>query len=766
MKYLFTLFCIILLFTSVYSQDHQWVQQGIFAGEVRVIYSYDGDIYAGTGNGGLYRSSDDGMNWIQVNIGYNLSHTVRAVLVTPDLLLIGCDGGLYYRPLSGGSSGLALQNLNVTSLVRNTNGEIYAGTSGGIYKSTDGINWISTGFTTSIRCMAIINSNIYAGSSSGSGGVYRSTNNGASWSLFGLSSLVRSITLHPNGNIFATTFGGVHKYSGTSWTTAGLEGLDVPDLSIDGNGNMYAATWEGVYKSTNLGSTWIHLGFQQSITWSVKAVNNFVLAGRDGDGIYKTTDSGANWFLSSSGLTAARIWTVESGYNLLLAGASGGAYISTNSGTSWKKTLDYQQGNRFWAFYINSETEIYAGGSNGIYYSSDSGSEWTQIGLQGVSVKSIKKNLLNNYLFAGTTTGVYRSTDNGVSWSLVNGGLTNTNVNDLEILPGGLILAATGGGYGVYRSTNNGTIWLSANTGLTSTYIYDLFLDVTGKLYAVASPAVFRSTNNGVSWSNYFSASLPNEYFYSVLIDPVGHKFICGNAGYYYGTPEDEWLLGIIMQPNNIQSVIEDEDGYVYMATLGRGLFKSSSSFIPVEFTSFTSRADGGVVELSWTTASETNNRGFEVERKSGSSNTWEMIGFVEGRGTSTEMNYYSYMDNLNIPGIIYYRLKQIDYDGTFSYSSETEVEITAVSGYTLLQNYPNPFNPQTTIQYIIKDPGFVSIKVFDLLGNEAAELVNEFKTPGLYSINFDAKTMASGTYLYQLKTDAGVISRKLLLIK
>ncbi|MCX7610171.1 MAG: M28 family peptidase [Ignavibacterium sp.] len=197
------------------------------------------------------------------------------------------------------------------------------------------------------------------------------------------------------------------------------------------------------------------------------------------------------------------------------------------------------------------------------------------------------------------------------------------------------------------------------------------------------------------------------------------------------------------------------------------------SSLVPVELTSFTASANNNNVVLNWSTATELNNKGFEIERASlrnslESSQTlnWEKIGFVEGNGTTSEIKEYSFTDKkLNI-GTYYYRLKQIDFDGSFVYSQEIKVDLTSPINYNLSQNYPNPFNPNTMIKFQIPVDAFVSIKVFDVLGNEVKTLVNEFKQAGFYEIEFDGSELSSGIYFYKLKTENFNDVKKMILIK
>lgn len=188
-------------------------------------------------------------------------------------------------------------------------------------------------------------------------------------------------------------------------------------------------------------------------------------------------------------------------------------------------------------------------------------------------------------------------------------------------------------------------------------------------------------------------------------------------------------------------------------------------STIPVELTSFTANLIDNNIILNWTTASETNNSGFAVER-SVDNKFYEQIGFIPGSGTTTERRSYSFTDTSPGEGKFYYRLKQIDYNGTFEYSSIVEVEITSPKEFALMQNYPNPFNPSTTFTFNIPANELVNLKVYDVMGNEVATLVNEEKSAGSYSIEFDASKLASGTYFYKLQAGEKSEVRKMLLLK
>ncbi|MBI5661133.1 MAG: T9SS type A sorting domain-containing protein [Ignavibacterium album] len=220
-----------------------------------------------------------------------------------------------------------------------------------------------------------------------------------------------------------------------------------------------------------------------------------------------------------------------------------------------------------------------------------------------------------------------------------------------------------------------------------------------------------------------------------------------------------------IIDINNLTLV----SGSSLFEPLGTSVY-SFENVVPVELKSFEATVKGNIVELNWSTASESNNRGFEIERSQKSEvksqMDWETSGFVEGSGTTTETQNYSFVDKKLSTGKYAYRLKQIDVDGAFKYSNEIEVDITAPNEFALYQNYPNPFNPSTKISWQSPVGSWQTLKVFDILGNEVATLVDEFKEPGIYEVEFDASNLTSGVYVYRLKTEGFIITRKMVLLR
>jgi hypothetical protein len=193
--------------------------------------------------------------------------------------------------------------------------------------------------------------------------------------------------------------------------------------------------------------------------------------------------------------------------------------------------------------------------------------------------------------------------------------------------------------------------------------------------------------------------------------------------------------------------------------------FITDTTYIPVELISFNATSNGAEVILSWSTASELNNQLFEIQRSFERSD-FATIGFVNGKGTTSEKQDYLYKDKILADGKYYYRLKQIDYLGQSDYSDIIEMDIRIFSSYLLEQNYPNPFNPTTTIGYGLKEKGNVKITILNSVGEEVALLVNEDKSSGYHTVEFNAANLPSGVYFYQLQAGAYVEAKKMILIK
>jgi hypothetical protein len=195
----------------------------------------------------------------------------------------------------------------------------------------------------------------------------------------------------------------------------------------------------------------------------------------------------------------------------------------------------------------------------------------------------------------------------------------------------------------------------------------------------------------------------------------------------------------------------------------------STYNLVPVELIALTAIAVDNSVIINWSTASELNNKGFTVERMNESDNnniTWDELVFIAGHGTKNEITQYTFTDVSPLNGQNNYRLRQIDFDGTEKIYGPTSINFENIFTYSLEQNYPNPFNPLTTINWQIAKDGFVTLKVYDLLGREVANLIKEEMKAGSHKIKFNGSSLSSGVYLYELKSGDFKSTKKFVLMK
>jgi len=191
---------------------------------------------------------------------------------------------------------------------------------------------------------------------------------------------------------------------------------------------------------------------------------------------------------------------------------------------------------------------------------------------------------------------------------------------------------------------------------------------------------------------------------------------------------------------------------------------------VPVELTAFTTENVEGDVMIKWQTATEINNSGFEIQ-KSEMSNIngqaeWEKVTFVDGRGTTAEVTNYTYNDKVVKPATYFYRLKQIDFDGTISYSEEIKIDVNGPTEFALMQNYPNPFNPATTIKFTLPVKLDIVIAVYNSIGERVAEIFKGEMEEGYHEVKFDAANLSSGVYFYRFESKQFVDVKKMLLAK
>ncbi len=390
--------------------------------------------------------------------------------------------------------------------------------------------------------------------------------------------------------------------------------------------------------------------------------------------------------------------------------------------------------------------------------------------LNNVNGSTLQSNLtVTNTLTC--SNGILNTSGNTLTWQGTSGNLTESAGSYVQ---GNLEVAET---VGAASSSGFGGIGISITAGA------DALGSVTVKRVAGTGAAVNVGANSGINrkWevtpTNAYSSNDRNLTLAWVADDDNGKTLTAMRIWSYNGS---EWSdVSGSNQDASSRSITKNT-----LAAIGAGTtytFTVTDNFspLPVELTAFTGTKVDGSVELFWETIAEVNNYGFDVERKP-ESGKWEKIGFVNGHGNSNSPKQYVFVDDNPPSEDLQYRLKQIDFDGSYEYFStivEVEANVTSINEETLptqfglSQNYPNPFNPSTTIAYSIPvvdavEVQHVSLKIYDILGNEVSQLVNKYQSPGNYKVTFSADKMASGLYIYRLTAGDFVETLKMTLIK
>jgi|GEM_PF-1315821 len=426
-----------------------------------------------------------------------------------------------------------------------------------------------------------------------------------------------------------------------------------------------------------------------------------------------------------------------------------------NKGGFWEDVPGPSGG--YYSLAVDPNKNIFVGTGTQLLKTTNCGSTWTELN-NGIFENVGYALAINSdgNIFAGAITGIYRSLDHGASWSLMRIGLSGELFMALAINSKNEIFA--GAKDGIFMSSNNGNTWvkLENKDSLNCSF---LAIDSHDNILAVRNDALYRSINNGETWiklnNDYFNSS---NYILSLVINSAGYIIVGTTHGIFRSTDDGEsWYQENLGLGNTyILSMIITPDDIIYVGTYGGGIFKSNEqNAVPVELVSFNSSVKQEKVILTWITATETNNKGFEIERNY--SESWQRVAFVDGHGTTASKNNYSYTDNLSefltsVPQISY-RLKQVDLDGSFKYSQIVTIEPGLLPRkYLLSQNFPNPFNPVTTIKYSIPEPSQINISIYDILGSKVMTLIDEQKPAGNYKIDFNASNLASGIYFYELR--------------
>ncbi len=659
------------------------------------------------------------------------NNTVRNVTCTGGSTM----GGIYFPGTTSGMSNISsntLYNLKGSS------------TAYGIYAITTG-------------AVTVSNNNVYSVSATGgnvNGVIYVQMNSGAGTNNNVYNNLIKTISA--TGNIL-----GMSIHANASDVTANVYNNVVSDLISSSASTTFTANNGPQVKAININSSSTNSGTVNTYYNSVSIQDDATPPNTCFHMRYGTVDSKNNIFanFSSSGSSAAMYCvyknqtggTLTSDYNDLYTSSGASKYIGFNNVTTYNTFANWK-GQGFDANSISGDPGYTS--TTDLAINATVPNAWNINGM-GQPIATVSTDISNNArstTVAGGSTdlGAYNVTPSSTPASAIQTGTLTNNSTTTYTLSNGRVLGSISWGAG-------GTV-------------------------PTAVDVVFYPGVNPPGSSGY---AVANGYW---VITPTG------GSGYTYDITlnYDDAQIGNVTPESNLRVVKSDDGGTSYTpylsftpnTTLNTITVTGLNSFsifgltnndapLPVNLTSFTSNINGRNIKLNWITTSESNNKGFEIQRSmvNGQGIEWKSIGYVNGKGTNATTSTYTYEDIKLNTGKYKYRLKQIDYNGNFEYFElDGIVEIGLPIKFSLSQNYPNPFNPSTKINYDLPRNSYVALKVFDISGREVMTLVNENQPAGFYTAELNGKSFSSGVYIYRLsaKSDGSenVLTKKMLLVK
>lgn len=712
MNYIRNLFvtCLVSLLVTITSKA-QWTQTNLLAGGVVNSFASVGThMFAGTWTG-IYMSSNNGKSWTDVT--HQLSKTGVPVLtssgnnlyaVINGVLFFSNDLAAKWTPLGNGP------DLHPISALACFSDKLFAGTNGyGTYFSTDnGQNWIQANAglgSLNVSSFAVCGNNLFVRHP---GGISMWDSPGGKWKQLLNAPVTSLAALNDNSgtaHLFAGDNGAVHvsANSGTSWTKV-TSGLS--------EGNI--------------------ISLAVSSTQDGKFV---VYGGNDKGEIVISQDNGLNWNKQNSGIPNVKIRALAVSDNCVFAGTSGyGVYTSADKGTSWTKSNNGLSRLKIYSLALSGNILLAGTDSSGMFMTTDDGCSWenTSSGISNRFVSSLyipEQPENSQTMFAGTHgDGVYKSTDNGKSWKIVWPQITVSPVyvEDFAVYSdstGNLNLFAGVIG-GIYKTADDGLNWKSSANGLTYKNVMALASNKKYLFAGTSGGGVFISTNSGVNWKNSVTGLTNNVV---VSLTAAGDDVFAGTrGGGVYKFLDSSSSSGPSWIP--VSKGLKDKQVWA-LAQKGNNLFAATDSGVFVS-------GDKGE---NWNEISE----GLPDVR---------VIALAIGDAVIYAGTYGDGLYKLPLAEVVT--------------SAEEIPRDMKPEKFSLHQNYPNPFNPTTTISYSIAERGYVELKVYDIMGREAATLVSGEKEPGEYNVAFNASKLSSGVYIYKLQSGSSIQTKKLCLLK
>lgn len=759
----------------LFAQNQYWENiEGLYGGVIFSMIVSGNNIYC-AGNGGVYKSTNNGENWVSLGLK---EKSIWKICIASDYIFAISNSGCFRKYLAD-TTWINVKQGRWQSIYAKDSTIFIGSEYDGVFRSTDlGLTWIekNNGIDNrDIEEIFITSNNIVLASAAGTSGsgVFRSTNNGDNWERI-------------DPYQFAWNFEGIAEYDsilyafdftnsakvykstdfGLTWflpINASAPSDIIQTIYVDETGIYVGVYHYGIFKSTNEGISWtnINSGLNNKNVFDINcnATNLFCATY---DGIYKSSKSNLSWIKKSEGINNIWITSLATKSDQLLIGTYGSGLFTyenkkfqrRNIGTDLMFIIDLKVYNNNQIYVISSSWAPTLDAK--FHYSSDNGNSWVLVnngfdtgGLQCLDVN-------HKYIYAGSWYGLFRKQINGNYWEKLTNGIPN-NVNISSIASSDSVVIVTNGTSEIYRSTDYGDSWQPI-------YVQNLFSGIRvysenkGEFYLGSGQVnkLFKSSNYGITWQNLniplFSSNIQsiyvnkNELFVGLSNDGIlissdnGINWVTSNVG---------------LDSKNISSFSTLENT-IYVGTRFNGIYKRILDLtepIPIDTIQNTNE-----ISFKWTSSMGINKYRFQLSEDSLFAN------LIEDNQNIFDTSYTPTILDYN--KVYYWRVSSITKYWNDHFTEIQRVEIGSPTHFQIYQNYPNPFNNQTTLKFEVPKLSWVELELFDILGRRVKTLLSEQKAPGSYKFHLTNDNLASGVYIIKFKSDNFFQSIKIVLLK